>query len=228
MQIDSDRRLLLTLLPCGAVEDRELIDLARALNGKGMRVTIAKSVSVPPEAFKPRRQQYQADDFLKLARSESSDLVLVVTNCDLYADHLNFVFGLADSFGTRAVISLFRLRVGADEEEFRHRTVKEAVHELGHMFGLSHCANSRCVMHFSNSIGDTDRKGASGVNHVNGNFKQVVEMFHYCNKTEVSYGYFSSQNGIANNEYQIAGGAIGQRHLDRESAVHAAIDQRIH
>jgi archaemetzincin len=34
----------------------------------------------------------------------------------------------------------------------------EAVHELGHAFGLTHCEKSRCVMHFSNSLQDTDFK----------------------------------------------------------------------
>jgi len=158
--IDPDRRLSLTLLPCGAVEHEDLKDLARALDGKGMRVTIAKSGPVPPEAFKPRRQQYRADEFLKAARNEPGDRILVVTDCDLYADDLNFALGLADLPGRCAVISLFRLRMGADEETFRRRAVKEAVHELGHTFGLSHCANPRCVMHFSNSLGDTDRKGS--------------------------------------------------------------------
>ena len=71
-------------------------------------------------------------------------------------------------------------------------------------------------------------KEASGVNHVNRNFKQIVVMFNFCNKTEVSYGYFSSKKRITGNKYQIAGGTIGQRHFDIESAVHAAIDQRIH
>jgi archaemetzincin len=154
-----DRPLSLTLLSCGAVEDEELKDLARALTAKGMLVTIAKARPVPPEAFKSRRQQYRADEFLKAARNEPGDRVLVVTNCDLYTGDLNFVFGLADSFGKRAVISLFRLRTGANVETLPRRAVKEAVHELGHMFGLSHCANSRCVMYFSNSLGDTDRKG---------------------------------------------------------------------
>jgi len=39
------------------------------------------------------------------------------------------------------------------------RAVKEAVHELGHTFGLDHCSDPRCVMHFSNMLADTDRKG---------------------------------------------------------------------
>ena len=38
--------------------------------------------------------------------------------------------------------------------------LKEAVHELGHTLGLAHCPNAKCVMHFSNSLADTDRKGS--------------------------------------------------------------------
>jgi archaemetzincin len=34
------------------------------------------------------------------------------------------------------------------------------VHELGHTYGLRHCRDPRCVMHFSNSLHDTDVKGA--------------------------------------------------------------------
>jgi archaemetzincin len=41
---------------------------------------------------------------------------------------------------------------------FEQRVIKEAVHEIGHAFGLTHCEESRCVMHFSNSLQDTDFK----------------------------------------------------------------------
>jgi archaemetzincin len=150
--------LALTLLPCGAVE-REELRLAKALTTLGVLVTIAKEQPIPSAAFNSRRRQYRADDFLTIARNQPADRVLVLTNCDLYADNLNFVFGLAESFGRCAVISFFRLRIGADEEKFRGRAVKEAIHELGHTFGLSHCPNSHCVMYFSNALEDTDRKG---------------------------------------------------------------------
>ena len=33
---------------------------------------------------------------------------------------------------------------------FNDRIAKEAIHELGHSFGLFHCNNKRCVMYFSN------------------------------------------------------------------------------
>jgi archaemetzincin len=39
-----------------------------------------------------------------------------------------------------------------DTSHFGQRLVKEAVHELGHAFGLNHCENIECVMHFSNSL----------------------------------------------------------------------------
>lgn len=46
------------------------------------------------------------------------------------------------------------------KELFKERLIKEALHELGHAFGLPHCDNKRCVMVFSNSIKDVDFKGA--------------------------------------------------------------------
>jgi hypothetical protein len=50
LQMNSDHPLSLTLLPCGAVEHKDLEDLAQALRAKGMLVTIATcwSIIAPP------------------------------------------------------------------------------------------------------------------------------------------------------------------------------------
>ncbi len=98
---------------------------------------------------------------LGLALSVRAEHVLAVTEVDLYAGDLNFVFGIAQPSGRACVISLFRLSLDADEERFRGRALKEAMHELGHTFGLGHCADPGCVMWFSNTLEETDRKGAT-------------------------------------------------------------------
>jgi len=87
-----------------------------------------------------------------------------VESVDLYAGHLNFVFGEADPDVGIAVVSTYMLRPefygeAPSPELFLSRLVKEAVHELGHTFRLGHCPDPACVMHFSNSILDTDLKG---------------------------------------------------------------------
>ena len=92
--------------------------------------------------------------------------LLAICDFDAYSDKLNFVFGEAHLGGRVAAIYLPRLRDEfyvrkSDKNKnnlFEQRVIKEAVHELGHTFGLRHCQISKCVMHFSNSIRDTDFK----------------------------------------------------------------------
>jgi archaemetzincin len=151
----------ITLLPVGNPGQRALDDLVRDLGGMGFDVELAGRRALPQRAFDARRGQFHADALLGLALSVRGERVLAVTNVDLYAGDLNFVFGIAQPNGEACVISLFRLHLGADEERFRGRALKEAMHELGHTFGLGHCADPGCVMWFSNTLEETDRKGAA-------------------------------------------------------------------
>ena len=100
------------------------------------------------------------------ARSADPDArVLGVTACDLYVPVLTFVFGEAQLDGNCAVVSTARLHeefygLPAREDLLRERLVKEAAHELGHTFGLRHCADWRCVMASSHAVERLDVKGA--------------------------------------------------------------------
>lgn len=151
----------ITLLPVGNPDRRALDDLAQDLGGMGFVVELARRRALPQGAFDAKRGQFHADGLLGMARSARAERVLAVTDADLYAGDLNFVFGVAQPSGKACVISLFRLYLDADDERFRGRALKEAMHELGHTFGLGHCADPGCVMWFSNTLRETDRKGAA-------------------------------------------------------------------
>lgn len=101
-------------------------------------------------------------DLEKCAKGLKDDRLLGVTDLDLYVPSMNYVFGEARLPGRVAIISTYRLKDTTSHggaELLSVRAVKEAVHELGHTLGLTHCTNPSCVMSFSNSLEDTDRKG---------------------------------------------------------------------
>ena len=49
------------------------------------------------------------------------------------------------------------------KKDIEDRIFKEAIHELGHTFGLRHCYNL-CVMRSSNSLKETDEKSSKFCN----------------------------------------------------------------
>lgn len=125
-------------------------------------------LDLPVSAFDKRRNQYDSTQILDRiltynGRKGLFDRVLAVVDADIYSSELTYVFGEAFTPGEVALVSLWRLKpefYGADDDLslYALRVLKESIHEMGHTFGLEHCHRSFCVMYFSNSIFDTDKK----------------------------------------------------------------------
>lgn len=92
--------------------------------------------------------------------------VIGVISVDLFIPVLTYVFGEAQLGGKVSIVSTFRLNeiaYGLPENRklTEERLLKEAVHELGHNFGLLHCDDYLCVMHPSTSVEEVDIKTSS-------------------------------------------------------------------
>jgi len=164
---ERNHQMEIVLVPVGDIEKKMLEglrnDLGKAFNRE---IVIGREMPEPDYAFNKSRKQYLSTAILNaiLAQKEYAayDKNLGIVDHDLFVPELNFVFGKASR--EAAVISLTRLRQSfygqpEDPNLFHKRTLTEAVHELGHTYGLGHCENPHCVMFFSNSLKDTDRKG---------------------------------------------------------------------
>jgi archaemetzincin len=130
-------------------------------------VTVLEELPEPKFAYDERRGQYSSVLVLRslLERFSGSTVRLLgVTEKDLFIPMLSFVLGQAQLNGPLAVISLARLQqqfygFPPDADLLVARAVKEAVHEIGHTFGLTHCADVRCPMSLSNNVRHVDAKG---------------------------------------------------------------------
>lgn len=114
-------------------------------------------------AFHPQRRQYHSTLILnKLCEVAPLQAfkILAITRMDLFIPILTHVYGEAQLGGKACVISVCRLTEGilSNEEAFLNRVAKEAIHELGHTFNLTHCKDHSCVMHYCRDIQDVDRK----------------------------------------------------------------------
>ncbi len=134
---------------------------------KTVALIVDENLPLSPNALDRKRGQYRSNQVLAAIQAYAQKTclcrVLGVLDTDIFVPELSFVFGEATFPGSSALISLWRLKPEFHGESpnsglLADRSVKEAVHEVGHTFGLKHCHRPSCVMHFSNSIFDTDKK----------------------------------------------------------------------
>lgn len=150
------------------IKDQELVSL---LSGSIKDIFKKDTVIIEQRlpllgGFNPGRNQLNSTWVLKQLLNgfpDNCDKILGVVNHDLYIPIFTFVFGEAELNGRAAVISTHRFHneyygLAYDKEKFNDRVVKEAVHELGHTFGLKHCHSFDCVMRASNYVEEVDLK----------------------------------------------------------------------
>jgi archaemetzincin len=157
------------LVALGPLPRQLLADVAGELQAVfGTPVVLAAAQQRPQYAFNKDRNQFHSTAVLRrLGAARGADdqaPVVGITDVDLFVPDAPFVFGEADRDARTAVVSMARLQHGpegrpSEPERLRRRLQVEAVHELGHLLGLSHCADTHCAMFLSHKASDTDRKG---------------------------------------------------------------------
>lgn len=135
--------------------------------GLGLAVKIRDPEFDPDVARDARRAQYDSSVLLArlLRMSRPGHRILGVTGIDLFIPILTYVFGEAQVGGPAAIVSLHRLRpevygLAPDRELTDRRLLIEALHELGHTFGLLHCLEPGCAMGSSTYVEQIDLKSA--------------------------------------------------------------------
>lgn len=139
----------------------------------GLKVTTLKTLGADVIPEKARRVHPSWGDkqwltshilyeVLKPKRPADAVAVLALTAHDLWpGENWNFVFGQADLRQRVGVWSMYRNGKHSTAKEYRtflRRTLKTAVHELGHMFSIQHCIAYQCCMNGSNNRSESDRQ----------------------------------------------------------------------
>lgn len=118
-------------------------------------------LNLPSYAYNKIRKQYNAILLAAFIKPYSIWLV----DKDIYVPDMNFVFGIA--MNKKVIVSFYRIPYEIIS--------KEIIHELGHVFGLSHCRNE-CVMQFSNSLNEAIKKPIEFCNECKRKIKEMKEI----------------------------------------------------
>lgn len=121
---------------------------------------IAEALPMFDAAYDAERRQYDSDILIRyLVRRAPADALMYIgiTDSDLFAPGLNFVFGSGSLVNRCGVYSLVRLK-DEDSALFLRRSIGLMTHEAGHLLSITHCVRYKCLMNGSNSLAESDRQ----------------------------------------------------------------------
>ena len=115
-------------------------------------------------AYDSKRKQYISPRVLSRLgniRKDRDAMILAVSDVDMYSPGYDFVYGEADISAGIATLSIYRLVNGEDgihatPKVLQERVIREAKHEVGHLFGLGHCNSATCVMRTCTCVEEVD------------------------------------------------------------------------
>jgi archaemetzincin len=158
--------VVIQVIRIGEVEGSLLEGLVRPLSECfPQEVVPGSTLPIPAECWNRRREQYAAEVLLRLVPpGPAGARTLCLVDLDLFVRDMAYVFGVADEGAGKAVVSLWRLKpevyyLPPDDTLLGRRLLTEAVHEIGHTYGLGHCTSGACAMRFSLTVAETDAKG---------------------------------------------------------------------
>jgi archaemetzincin len=159
------KKRIIGVVPVGDVPELASKVIAAHISGfLKLAAEILAPAQPPAAAFDASQGRYNAAKILSCFESgvyDNFDKVIAVFTVDLFIPTFAYVFGEAKQGGKHALVSLFRLQ---KDEEGRHppsailyeRAAKVALHELGHLYNLTHCEDKSCLMHYSGGLADLD------------------------------------------------------------------------
>lgn len=149
---------------------------------------------------------YVLDSILIKRKPKDAIVLMGITEKDLFPlPEWNYVFGLASYKDGVGVTSIYRFADGQlTDSNFNKsllRLIKISSHEIGHMFGISHCLNANCVMNGTNSLSETDYHLARACSLCQ---RKLNSSIHYDNKKRLHElkDFFEKQH--LNTEFSLA------------------------
>jgi archaemetzincin len=153
------------VLPYKGINTDKAENLAKAIKDYyHVNVTMLPVQRLPKQAFiNIKSPRYRADSILNIQRRNlpvNTDYIIGLTESDISVTKRDAagkikspewkyndfgIMGLAYCPGNSCVVSGYRLKHKNQAKHFG-RFKKVVIHELGHNFGLPHCADKNCVM----------------------------------------------------------------------------------